>query len=145
MAIASILSSVKKALGLAEEYEPFDPEILMHINSVFSTLNDLGIGPDEGFMIEDKDATWDSYLGEELRLNNVKTYMFLRVKRLFDPPTQSYVLDSLDRQIAELEWRINRFRESQVNPIVVLPDPDLDGGGVMPDPTSGWTYDGGTP
>jgi hypothetical protein len=117
----SILTSTKKALGIAEDYTAFDPDILMHINSVFVTLNQLGIGPASGFMIEDDTVTWDTFLGDDLRLNNVKTYVFLRVRVLFDPPSTSYLLDAMQKQIAELEWRMNVYRESTG---WVDPDPD---------------------
>lgn len=109
--ITSILDSVKKSLNLAADYTPFDEEVIMHINSVFSTLNQLGIGPDVGFMIEDKDATWDAFLGSDPRLNNVKTYVFLRVKLLFDPPNTGFTTAAIERQIEQLEWRLNVQRE----------------------------------
>jgi len=107
----SILDSTKKILGIDSEYVAFDPDILMHINTVFSILNQLGIGPEEGFAITDKVATWDAFLGEDLRLNSVKTYVYLRVRMLFDPPTVSYLVESMRQQIQELEWRLNVQRE----------------------------------
>ena len=108
----SILTSTKKPLGLDENYTVYDPDILMHINSVFVTLNQLGIGPDAGFMIEDKTPVWSDFLGNDPRLNNVKTYTYLRVKMLFDPPQTSYLVDAMAKQIAELEWRLNVYREA---------------------------------
>jgi hypothetical protein len=141
----SILTSVKKVIGLAADYQAFDPDVVIAINGVFSTLNDLGIGPDEGFQITDDSATWDQYLGSDIRLNNVKTYMWLRVRMIFDPPTVSFVKDAMEKQIAELEWRINVQRESRLHPLPVIPEPDLDGGEIDPDPTSGWSFDGGGP
>lgn len=105
----SILDTVKKALGLGPDYTDFDIDIIMHINSVFSTLNQLGIGADAGFMIEDNTAVWDSFLTAEPRLNNVKTYTYLRVQMLFDPPTSVRVLDAKDAMIKELEWRITNW------------------------------------
>jgi hypothetical protein len=129
--IASILNSTKKVLNLADDYTVFDQDIIMHINSVFSTLNQLGVGPEQGFMIEDEDAVWDDFLEGDLRLNNVKTYVYLRVRMLFDPPTIGYLIEAMKEQIKELEWRINAQRES-----VAWVDPDdllvsgsiLDGG-----------------
>lgn len=109
----SILTSTKKALGLDEDYTAFDPDIIMHINSVFSTLNQLGIGPALGFMIEDKEALWATFLGSDPRLNNVKTYMYLRVRMLFDPPQTGYGTTAMEKQIQELEWRINVQREDE--------------------------------
>ena len=103
----SILNSVKKVLNLAEDFTAFDMDVIMHINSVFSTLNQLGAGPEDGFMIEDGTATWDAFLGSDLRLNTIKTYVYLRVRLLFDPPTLGYLIDALKEQIKEQEWRIN--------------------------------------
>jgi hypothetical protein len=109
--IASILTSTKKVLGLEEDYVAFDEDILLHINSVLSTLNQLGLGPTNGFMIEDKTATWDDFIGTDLRLTSVRSYVYLRVRLLFDPPTTSYLIDSFNEQIKQLEWRLNVVRE----------------------------------
>lgn len=120
----SILNSVKKTLGIGSDYTAFDLDIMLHINSVFSTLNQLGIGPEAGFMIEDADATWDTFLGTDaLKLNSVKTYVYLKVRMLFDPPQTSYLIDALNKQATELEWRLNVRREevSWVNPMPLLP------------------------
>lgn len=103
----SILTSVKKLLGIAEDYTEFDMDIIIHINSVFVTLQQLGVGPEEGFSISDSSTTWSSYLNDDKLLNNVISYMGLRVKMLFDPPTNSSILSSYERTIQELEWRIN--------------------------------------
>lgn len=129
----SILNSVKKTLGLEEDYEVFDTDIILHINSVFSTLNQLGLGPANGFMIEDDTATWDQFLGGDLRLNAAKTYIYLRVRLLFDPPQTGYLVEALQKQILEHEWRLNVVREDEhwVNPnLPSIPDEDLvlDGG-----------------
>lgn len=107
----SILTSTKKVLGIEEEYTAFDVDILMHINSVFSTLAQLGIGPAEGFAISDKGATWSSFFGEDPRLNSIKTYIYLRVRMLFDPPGTSYLINAMESQKNELEWRLNVTRE----------------------------------
>lgn len=109
----SILTSIKKLLGIAEEYEHFDPDIIMHINSVFMVLNQLGVGPSEGFRIEDKSATWDEYITEEDNLDAVKTYMNLKVKLLFDPPLSAAVREATNQMINELEWRLNVETESK--------------------------------
>ena len=103
----SILTSVKKLLGIAAEYEPFDAEIVAHINSVFSTLNQLGVGPAEGFMIKDEDATWSDFLPEGMQLECVKTYMGQKVRLIFDPPVSAATLQALERQVTEWEWRLN--------------------------------------
>lgn len=103
----SILTSVKKLLGPAEEYEHFDPDIIMHINSALATLTELGVGPEEGFMITDKTAVWSDFIGDDLLLNLVPTYVYLKVKLGFDPPTTAAVLESFQKQADRYEWRIN--------------------------------------
>ena len=117
----SILTSTKKILGIDVAYTAFDVDILMHINSVFSTLQQLGIGPVDGYMIEDAAPTWDDFLDGDLRLNAVKTYVYLRVRLLFDPPATSYLIESLNKQAKELEWRLNAVREETA---WVDPDPE---------------------
>lgn len=107
----SILTSTKKVLGIDEAYTAFDVDILMHINSVFATLNQLGLGPDEGYMIEDETPTWSDFFGNDPRLNSIKTYVYLKVRILFDPPGTSYLIQSLERQAEELTWRLNVVRE----------------------------------
>lgn len=110
----SILTSIKKLLGPSAEDEHFDPDIIMHINTVLADLNELGVGPDEGFEIEDDSACWDELIPEESlkKLNNVKTYIYLRVRLLFDPPANSAVIESINKQIDKLEWRLNVAAES---------------------------------
>lgn len=103
----SILTSIKEMLGITEEYEHFDVNLIMHINSVFSIINQLGVGPSEGFMITDKSAVWSDFISEEAKLQIVKSYMYLKVKLLFDPPLGSAVIEAINRQIAEFEWRLN--------------------------------------
>ena len=103
----SILTSIKKLLGIEEEYTQFDNDIIMHINSVFLNLTQLGVGPAEGFLIEDDTATWEDFIGDSNQLQAVKSYMYLKVKLLFDPPLSSSVIESMNRMIAELEWRFN--------------------------------------
>ena len=103
----SILTSVKKMLGIAEEYEHFDPDIVMHINSAFSVLTQLGVGPSSGFAIRDKSSVWEDFIGSDLRLEMVKSYMHLKVRLLFDPPMSSALLSAMERQISEYEWRLN--------------------------------------
>jgi hypothetical protein len=130
----SILTSVKKNLGVAESYEVFDPDITMYINTAFSTLTQLGVGPVEGFAIQDKSTLWSAFLGSDPRLNAVKTYVTLRARMLFDPPQTSYLVTAFEKQILEHEWRLNVYME---HTIWTDPDPDdlsdegevLDGGG----------------
>lgn len=104
---SSILLSIKKMLGLTSEYNVFDQDIIIYINSTLSTLTQLGVRSEEGFRISGEEETWDIYLGDSQDLENVKTYIYLKVRLLFDPPTSSFVLDSFNNQIKELEWRIN--------------------------------------
>lgn len=136
----SILTSTKKTLGIAEEYTVFDLDVITHINSAFSTLTQLGVGPSGGFMIDDTSATWPDFFGSEthFELNSVKSYIFLRVRQLFDPPSTSYLVTAMEKQIEQLEWRLNVHREEtewvDPNP-TPLPGDDLgdslvlDGGG----------------
>lgn len=107
----SILNSTKKILGIASDYTAFDLDIITHINTAFSTLTQLGVGPSAGFMIEDDTALWTDFIGVDPQLNSVKSYVFLRVKLLFDPPTTSYLINASQDQIRELEWRLNSHRE----------------------------------
>lgn len=109
----SILTSIKKLLGITEEYTKFDDEITAHINSVFMILTQLGVGPSEGFAIEDDSASWDEFIDDPVKMQAVKSYMYLRVKLLFDSnSTPSSVIESMNRQISEFEWRLNVAAES---------------------------------
>jgi hypothetical protein len=119
----SILNSTKKILGLSEDYTVFDLDIITHINSAFSTLTQLGIGPAEGFMIDDATYMWEDFIVvEDFQYNSVKSYVFLKVRQLFDPPQTSYLISAVERQIQELEWRLNVHREETG---WTDPDPDL--------------------
>ena len=133
MSDASILTSTKKVLGITEADEVFDQDIIMHVNSVFSTLKQYGIGPDDGFEIEDKVPTWADFIGPNKAFNFVKSYVALRVRLLFDPPTTSYLIQAYKEQAAEFEWRISTEREQHewVNP--------------NPAPVTESIIDGGTP
>lgn len=111
----SILTSIKKLLGIAEGYEHFDADIIMHINSVFMLLNHLGVGPVNGFSIVDKSAIWNDYLPEGSKnFEAVKSYMNLKVKLLFDPPQSSSVMECYKQMASELEWHLNVEAESGV-------------------------------
>lgn len=105
----SILTSIKKLLGITEEYTHFDTDIIMHINSVFMVLNQLGVGPARGFSIEDSSSYWTDFIpnADSAKLAAVKSYVYLKVKLLFDPPLSASVMDSTNRLISELEWRLN--------------------------------------
>ena len=103
----SILTSIKKLLGIAEEYTHFDSDITMHINSVLMILNQMGVGPEEGFFIEDASATWEEFISDITKIQAVKSYVHLKVKLLFDPPISSAVMEATNRLISELEFRLN--------------------------------------
>lgn len=107
----SILTSTKKNLNLAADDESFDADITLYINSVFAILNQLGIGPVDGYEITGATETWDAFIGTDKNLNSVKTYVYLRVRLLFDPPTTGYLVEALKHQIEMLEWRLNTYRE----------------------------------
>lgn len=105
----SILTSIKKLLGITEDYKHFDADLVVHINSVFSTLTQLGVGPSEGFSIEDEYAKWNDFIpdADANKINSIKTYMYMQVKIVFDPPTNSGVLKSYEKLIEKFEWRLN--------------------------------------
>lgn len=103
----SILTSIKKMLGLSEEYEHFDVDIVIHINSTFRVLHQLGVGPSKVFRINNSDAVWNDFIAEDCEgFDEVKTYVYQRVKLLFDPPLSSAHLTALKESIAEFEWRL---------------------------------------
>lgn len=109
----SILNSIKKMLGPTEEYTHFNPDIIMHINSVFMILNQMGVGPDKAYSISDDEDTWSDFMPEDELLHSVKSYIYLKVKMLFDPPSSSSIMQSMNEQIKELEWRLNVAAESK--------------------------------
>lgn len=103
----SILDTVKKGCQLAPNYDAFDADIIIHINGVFFFLNQLGVGPKEPFQIEDRSDSWDDFTDDPIMQNAVKSYMIMRVKLVFDPPTNGTVMQALRDNIKELEWRLN--------------------------------------
>ena len=108
----SILTSIKKLLGVGDDYDHFDPDIIMHINSVFMDLTQMGVGPSEGFSIEDDIPEWIDFIPDTKKLQAVKSYIYLRVKLLFDPPSSSAVMEAMNRDIQRYEWRLNVAAES---------------------------------
>lgn len=102
----SILTSIKKLLGISKDCKHFDQDLIMHINSVLLILTQIGIGPSEGFYIVDDNETWDDFLSDSTQCELVKSYVFLKVKLLFDPPLSSAAIESTNRMIAEFEWRL---------------------------------------
>lgn len=121
----SILVETKKTLGIDEDVIIFDTDIRMHINSALGTLNQLGIGPAGGFEITGVEQTWADLLVEDLKLSPAKSYIYLRVKMLFDPPANSWLTVAMKEQIEQLEWRLNSVREDNI-PIPNPPPPDED-------------------
>ena len=109
----SILTSVKKLIGISAECTDFDMDVIIHINSTFSALTQLGVGPSEGFSISDDTAIWNDFIPtEDKRFAMVKTYVYMKAKLVFDPPTNSSVLKALEESIDEYEWRLNVAAES---------------------------------
>lgn len=108
----SILISIKKLLGITADYTAFDADIIIHINSVFMILNQLGVGPETCFRIEDDLAVWNDFITAEDKLDAVKSYIYHKVKMLFDPPVNSAVIEANKQLIMELEWRLNAQAES---------------------------------
>lgn len=128
---ASILNTIKKNLGLAPDYTAFDLDIVIYINTVFGVLHQIGVGPEEGFAIEDDTSTWDQFIPDDStnpnalsRLNMVKTYISLRTRQIFDPPATSYMISAMEDQIEQLEWRLSVNRETtewvDPNPVVII-------------------------
>ena len=103
----SILTSIKKILGITEDYHHFDSDLIVHINSVFSILTQLGVGPANGFSILDENDTWDDFITDRSTIEMIKSYMALKVRLMFDPPLSSSVTDSFNRLVNEFEWRLN--------------------------------------
>lgn len=102
----SILNTVKLALGVEADYNGFDTNILLDINSALSNLNQLGIGPRTGFMVKGENETWEDILGDSLMLESAKSYVLHKVRLSFDPPNNSFLVDAIQKQIQELEWRL---------------------------------------
>lgn len=108
----SILTSIKKLLGITDEYVNFDTDIIIHINTVFMSLNQLGVGPTEGFAIVNKEQKWTDFINDPKKYTAIKTYIYLKVKLVFDPPVNSTVMEAYKQTINELEWRLNIEAES---------------------------------
>lgn len=109
----SILRSIRKMIGPDETYTHYDTDLIIHINSVLAVLTQLGVGPSEGFFIQDESATWNDFLGNDPKLEMVKSYVYMKVKLAFDPPSSSAVIDSMNRSISEFEWRTNIAAEEK--------------------------------
>ena len=109
----SILDSIKKLLGIQKEYTHFDSDLIMHINTVLSVLTQLGIGPTKGFSISDNTSKWKDFIGDDPRLESVRSFIHLKVKLLFDPPMSSAVIESINHMIEELEWRLTVIADTK--------------------------------
>ena len=149
----SILTDTKKLLGYAETDDSFDLDIMTHINAAFLDLSQLGVGPEEGFMIEDATTTWDALLGTSPNLQAVKSLIYLKVRLAFDPPATSFHITAMEKLIAKMEWRLNAdYERTQPVPTTVtsgdevsvwiinenepLPE-DMEAGDVGYDPDTG--------
>lgn len=110
----SILTSIKKLLGISAECTDFDTDIIIHINTVFMVLNQLGVGPTKIFSIEDANDLWSDFITEKDDLESIKTYIHLKVRLIFDPPLSTAVLEAMKQHINELEWRLNVQAESSI-------------------------------
>lgn len=123
----SILADTKKVLGVQDSDKSFDPDILMHVNSTLVIVKQLGLGPDPMIYLEDDSKTWDDLALTPEQLNLCKTYMFLRVKMLFDPPTMGFLITATQEQLTEYEHRLSMERENAIplptpDPVAVYPD-----------------------
>ena len=110
-----ILKDVKKVLGLAEDYDAFDVDISFHINAAFTQLHQMGVGPDDGFFLSEGDETWDDFLSglvDQPYIQNIKTYVSMYTRLLFDPPTTSFAIEAIKNVLRETEWRLNLQVES---------------------------------
>lgn len=111
----SILTSIKKLLGIAEDYEFFDTDIITFINSSLSVLTQLGVGPEGGFVITGKGETWSDFISDETKFELAKSYIYMKVRLLFDPPSNSSVLNSFNTMISEFEWRLTVNSDEVLN------------------------------
>lgn len=114
----SILISVKKLLGISSEDTSFDLDVLVHINTILTNLIQMGIGPSEGFYVSGTSETWGEFIQNDLLLQQVKSYVYLKVKLLFDPPTNSSMMESFKQLANELEWRLFVEKDNQINPLI---------------------------
>ena len=104
----SILNTIKQMLGLDSDYDAFDTDVIIHINSALSTLSQVGVGPSIGFKITGPDEMWSEFIGYGINdLESVKTYVYCKVKMLFDPPASSFVMKAMEENCKEIEWRLN--------------------------------------
>jgi hypothetical protein len=110
----SILNTIKKLIGISEDDTSFDQDLIVHINSSLMSVSQLGIGPSGGIFITDELNKWSDLLGERTDLEAVKTYIYLKVRLIFDPPSNSFLVDAIKKEISEIEWRLNSQVEEEV-------------------------------
>lgn len=108
----SILNDIKSMLGPTYDDESFDTDIIIYINSTFTILRQLGVGPKYGYRIKDKNNIWSEFVKDTEGLDAVKTYIYLKVKLVFDPPLNASLVEAFNTQVKELEWRLNVSVES---------------------------------
>lgn len=111
---ASILLTIKKLLGLSDDFDCYDLDVIIHINTAFATLTHLGVGPSSGFRITGDLETWEMFVADLTQLEMVKMYIYMKTRVLFDPPSSSFVLDAMNKSIAEYEWRLNSLADMEV-------------------------------
>ena len=116
--VDSILLSIKKLIGLAEDYTQFDTDLIIHINTAFAVLHQLGVGPKKPYTISGTEETWDEFVTDQINAENVRSYVYMKVKMLFDPPSTATMHEAFERQIQEMEWRLN----VAVDPLEVFGD-----------------------
>ena len=115
----SILTSIKKLIGMDEDYEYYDTDIIIHINTIFMYLSQIGIGPSDGFSISDETTTWEDFLpSDNKNFEAVKTYIYLKTRLIFDPPQSSSTMEAIKQTISELEWRLNVEAEQKGKEVI---------------------------
>ena len=119
----SILKTIKKMLGLPEDFDAFDQDLIIHINSVFSNLHQIGASPPAGFYITDDKAQWSDFFTDGMPVHNIKTLVYLKVRLIFDPPATSFAISAMENQIKEQEWRLSAL-EDVFKPVLVVVVPE---------------------
>lgn len=120
----SILNSIKKLLGMDKNFNAFDQDVIIHINSVFLVLNQIGVGPENPFQITGEEELWTDFMEDISKINLVRSYMYLKVRLIFDPPSTGVLHEAMERQIQEFEWRLN-IQGEEVRMNGRKPDPEL--------------------
>lgn len=111
----SILDTIKQLLGISSDQTHFDTDIIVHINRAISRLRRLGVGPAKGYRITDRHGTWNDIIQDSEKLEDVKTFVYLKVKLIFDPPLSSAAVTAMKEEVKELEWELNVTAESTLD------------------------------